>query len=98
MKKFILQIKADAIPPDGVTKTVWADDDYEEIEMDVTEDSLPVEMQITFLKQKLADTDYISNKIIEGDATIEEYADLIFQRKMWRRQINDLQLLLNEEE
>jgi sulfur carrier protein ThiS len=46
--------------------------------------------QITVLKQKLADTDYISAKIAEGSATIKDYADQIAQRQAWRQEINRL--------
>jgi len=46
--------------------------------------------QITVLKQKLADTDYISAKIAEGSATIKDYTDQIAQRQAWRKEINDL--------
>lgn len=52
---------------------------------------LPKEVQIEELKKMLADTDYISNKIIEGDATIEDYQDLIDKRKQWRQQIRQLE-------
>ena len=47
--------------------------------------------QIAELKQKLNDTDYAIIKIAEGSATIEEYADLIEQRKIWRNEINKLE-------
>ena len=91
MKKFIWQIKKDAIPPDGVNKTVWADDDYEEIEVEIPEEELPVDMRLTLLKQRLTDTDYIVIKIAEGVATAEEYAETLEQRKLWRTQINELE-------
>ena len=47
--------------------------------------------QITELKQKLDDTDYAIIKIAEGSATVDEYADLIEQRKVWRNEINELE-------
>ena len=47
--------------------------------------------QITELKQKLDDTDYAIIKIAEGSATVDEYADLIEQRKAWRNEINELE-------
>lgn len=47
--------------------------------------------QIAELKQKLDDTDYAIIKIAEGVATIDEYADLIEQRKLWRNEINKLE-------
>lgn len=47
--------------------------------------------QITELKQKLAETDYIACKIAEGVATKEEYAEQIKQRQLWREEINRLE-------
>lgn len=52
---------------------------------------LPKEIQIEELKIRLAETDYIANKIIEGDATVEDYQELINQRKEWRREIRKLE-------
>lgn len=37
---------------------------------------------------KLTSTDYIDNKIIEGAATKEHYADRIAERQQWRNDIN----------
>ena len=54
---------------------------------------LPKDILIAQLLEQLASTDYISNKIIEGDATIEQYADLIEQRKQWRAEVRRLQKL-----
>lgn len=48
------------------------------------------ELEINELKQKLADTDYAVIKIAEGSATVDEYADLITQRREWRKRINEL--------
>ena len=56
-------------------------------------EGLSKEIQIAQLLEQLASTDYISNKIIEGDATIEQYADLIEQRKQWRAEVRRLQKL-----
>ena len=53
--------------------------------------SIPKEMQIAQLKQKLSDTDYIACKIAEGVATKEEYAEVIAQRQEWRKEINKLE-------
>lgn len=49
------------------------------------------DIEISELKQKLADTDYIAAKIAEGAATREEYADKIAEREEWRRRINELE-------
>ena len=48
------------------------------------------ELEINELKQKLADTDYAVIKIAEGSATVDEYADLITQRREWRKRSNEL--------
>ena len=47
--------------------------------------------EITDLKGKLAETDYIAAKIAEGAATAEEYKDEIAQRQKWRERINELE-------
>ena len=50
--------------------------------------------EIRDLKQFLNETDYITNKIVEGDATIEDYADTIEKRKKARRRIDELQKII----
>lgn len=40
---------------------------------------------------KLTSTDYIDNKIVEGVATKEHYADRIAERQQWRDDINAAQ-------
>lgn len=57
-----------------------------------------MENRIFDLTRHLEATDYIGNKIIEGDATIEDYADLIAQRKEWRREIRQLEELIKNSE
>lgn len=52
---------------------------------------IAVAEEISELKNKLAATDYAITKIAEGSATVEEYADLITQRKAWRTRINELE-------
>ena len=47
--------------------------------------------RISELKQMLADTDYIVIKIAEGEATKEEYADVLANRKAWREEIRELE-------
>lgn len=49
------------------------------------------ELRIKELKQKLLDTDYIHNVIAEGDATEEDYADVIANRKAWRAEVRRLE-------
>ena len=53
--------------------------------------------QILKLKQKLSETDYCVIKIMEGSATANDYADTIAQRKLWRKQINELESKAYEE-
>lgn len=38
---------------------------------------------------KLKETDYVAAKIAEGAATKEEYAAVLSQRRVWRKEIND---------
>lgn len=40
---------------------------------------------------QLSTTDYIDNKIVEGAATKEHYADRIAERQQWRNDINTAQ-------
>lgn len=42
-------------------------------------------------ESKLRNTDYIANKIAEGKATQEEYAEKIALRQQWRDDINAAQ-------
>ena len=48
-------------------------------------------VRLKFLKQQLADTDYIAAKIAEGAATKEQYAAKITERQTWRDEINVLE-------
>lgn len=68
---------------------IYRDMTEEEIKASTIE--IPKETQIADLKQKLADTDYISCKIADGAATREEYADILAQRQEWRKEINKLE-------
>lgn len=47
--------------------------------------------RISELKQKLQETDYIYNSIREGGRTEEYYAEVIENRKAWRREIQELE-------
>ena len=49
-----------------------------------------IQTKIDSLKQKLADTDYMILKIVEGTSTLAECADIIAKRRAWRKEINDL--------
>lgn len=48
-------------------------------------------IEISDLKEKLAETDYISAKIAEGAVTREEYMDKLAERASWRAKINELE-------
>ena len=48
------------------------------------------EAKISDLKQKLADTDFMILKIVEGSSTLAECADIIAKRRAWRKEINEL--------
>ena len=50
--------------------------------------------QIARLKSYLASTDYVACKIAEGEATKEEYAEVLAQRKATRLRINELEATL----
>lgn len=49
------------------------------------------QQRIEELKGLLAETDYVVIKIMEGEATEEEYAEVLANRKLWRKEINELQ-------
>lgn len=49
--------------------------------------------RISELKSKLASTDYIVIKIAEGEANAEDYSEILAQRKAWRAEINQLEVL-----
>lgn len=51
-------------------------------------------IEISDLKEKLAETDYISAKIAEGAATREEYMDKLAERASWRTKINELEAMI----
>lgn len=95
----VTRIKENAVPIDNIAKFAWADDDYETVEIwhEYTEAEIEEQKQIEIsaLKQKLTDTDYIIIKITEGVASKEEYAYILEQRKMWRKEINDLEDILS---
>ena len=47
--------------------------------------------RIVFLKGKLKQTDYYTNKFVEGELTQEEFEPIKAQRKAWREEINQLE-------
>ena len=52
-----------------------------------------VEREIGELKRKLSDTDYKAIKYAEGLLTDEEYVEIKIQRELWRKRINELEVL-----
>ena len=71
-------------------KDAW--DEYEEIlRFKVFSAEELAQAEITALKQKLSDTDYIAIKIAEGVSTWEEYPEMKVQRQAWRDEINRLE-------
>lgn len=68
-----------------------SDNQYEIVIMQPLSDETLKENRIAELKKKLADTDYIYNIIREGDATEEDYEDVIKNRKEWRAEVRRLQ-------
>ena len=76
-------------------KEAW--DEYEPILrfVEYTEQEI-ASRAIEDLKCKLRDTDYVVLKIAEGAATKEDYAETIKQRAAWRKEINDLEKVVDE--
>ena len=50
-----------------------------------------IDIKISLLKQKLANTDYQAIKYAEGAMTAAEYAPYKADRAKWRAEINDLE-------
>ena len=42
-------------------------------------------------EDKLKEHDYVSAKIADGRATAEEYAEVIAQKNIWAKEVNDAQ-------
>ena len=55
-----------------------------------TEEELK-QARISELKAKLSETDYVVIKIAEGEATTEEYTEVLANRKAWREEIRELE-------
>lgn len=90
-------IKPDATPIDNVTKFAWADEDFETVMRYVRlPDAEIAQSKIAELKKQLQNTDYAILKIVEGAATLAEYAETIRKRAAWRKEINDLEKVVEE--
>ena len=76
---------------DGYIKFINGEFVVDEEKKQEIEDRKAKEVRIAELKQKLADTDYIYNSIREGGRTEEYYAEVIENRKAWRREIQELE-------
>lgn len=76
-------------------KDAW--DEYEQIMRFVEFTAQEIATRtIAELKGKLQSTDYAILKIVEGAATMAEYAETIKQRAAWRKEINDLEKVAEE--
>lgn len=82
--KMIMRVYDNGIYRDMTEEEIKQQSEYEKTEE-------YKQFKISELKQKLTETDYIACKISEGSATREEYSDIIFQRKMWREEINKME-------
>jgi hypothetical protein len=60
--------------------------------------SLIAEEEIEELKAYLTSTDYVAIKLAEGEATADEYAEVLTKRKESRARINELESQLEGEE
>ena len=90
------RIKPDAKPIDDIEKFAYEDDDYEDIlEYIVPDEAEWLERQIDKFKRNLTDTDYCILKVMEGAATLADYAQVITERKSWREKINELEAQLS---
>lgn len=64
---------------------------FDQEEYDIIQAEKAKLARIAELKQKLTETDYIYNSIREGGRPEEYYAEVIEQRKAWRKEIQDLE-------
>lgn len=64
---------------------------FEQAQLDAFFNNAAAAERIAELKAALADTDYMVLKIVEGAATLADYANTIKQRAAWRKEINDIE-------
>ena len=86
-----IAVKEDAVPIDNMKKYAWADEDWEEVQMFIPSLIKTPAEKIAELKVRLRESDYHILKIVEGAATLTECADIIKQRALWRKEINELE-------
>lgn len=104
--------KQKIVVPDGARLMTAEDEAYFQAEADriterakktqqistLGEDISKLYIQIGTLKTKLNKTDYQAIKFAEGEMPFEEYAPIKEQRKGWRKEINDLEMLIATKE
>ena len=82
--------------PGAEAKDAWDEESTELVYIPYTEEELAERerrRRILELKAKLQETDYTVIKIAEGAAVMDEYADVIAQRRAWRAEINQLEAM-----
>ena len=84
-------IREDAVPIDDVTKFAWDAEDYEQVMLYTPNPVKTVTERIEERKQKLRETDYHIIKVMEGASTLDACVEVIKQRALWRKEINDLE-------
>lgn len=84
-------VKEDAEPIDNIKKFAWADEDWEEVLMFISNPVKTTAEKIEELKEKLRESDYHILKIVEGATTLLECGEIIRKRAQWRKEINDLE-------
>lgn len=74
-------------------------DEYEEIQRYVlfTEKELATR-RISELKHFLQETDYNILKVVEGAMTLEDCAEVVAKRVSWRKEINELEVVVSKTE
>lgn len=79
--------------PGVKAKEAW--DEYEDILRFIPFTNVELaNNRIAELKQMLQDTDYHILKIVEGAATLSDYRDIIAKRASWRKEINELEIVI----
>ena len=84
-------VRENAAPIDDITKFAWADEDYEQAQMYIPDPVKTAAEKIDKLKRKLRETDYHIIKVMEGASTLDACVEVIKQRALWRKEINNLE-------
>lgn len=64
---------------------------FEQAQLDAFFRNAAAAERIEELKAALADTDYVILKVVEGAATLADYAAVIQNRAAWRKEINEIE-------